>query len=66
MTTLLEIKQAIEQLPEEDIRQLAAWLPNYLDQIWAKQIDAELASVELNGLVAETLQDTVELSQPFN
>ncbi|MEM8604749.1 MAG: hypothetical protein AAGF24_13050 [Cyanobacteria bacterium P01_H01_bin.121] len=66
MTTLLEIKEAIEQLPEEDIRQLAAWLPNYLDQIWVKQIDAELASVELNGLVAETLQDTVELSQPFN
>ncbi|MGA9377817.1 MAG: hypothetical protein WBV73_03355 [Phormidium sp.] len=38
MTNLLEIKAAIKQLPENDVRQLAIWLQNYLndlcDRLW--------------------------------
>ena len=30
MTNLLEIEAAIKQLPENDVRQLATWLQNYL------------------------------------
>ena len=32
MTNLLEIEAAIKQLPEKDVRQLATWLQNYLNE----------------------------------
>jgi hypothetical protein len=33
MTTLLEIAAAIQELPEGDMRELSAWLQNYLDDL---------------------------------
>ena len=33
MTNLLEIEAAIKQLPENDVRQLATWLQNYLNDL---------------------------------
>jgi len=38
MTTLLEIEAAIKQLPDRDVRQLAAWLQTYLDDRWVLQM----------------------------
>jgi len=32
MTNLVEIEAAIKQLPENDVRQLATWLQNYLNE----------------------------------
>lgn len=40
MTTLLEVQFAIKQLPESEIRNLAKWLQDYLDDEWDKQIEA--------------------------
>lgn len=57
MTTLLEIEAAIKQLPENDIRQLAAWLQDYLDDAWDKQLEADLASGKLQGLIANAEAD---------
>lgn len=57
MTTLLEIEAAIKQLPENDIRQLAVWLQNYLNEMWDQQIEADLASGRLNNLIAKAEPD---------
>lgn len=57
MTNLLEIAAAIKQLPENDIRQLAAWLQDYLDEMWDQQIEADLALGRLNDLIVKAEAD---------
>lgn len=57
MTTLPEIEAAIKQLPENDIRQLAVWLQDYLDEVWDRQIEADLASGKLDILIAKAEAD---------
>jgi hypothetical protein len=57
MGTLPEIEAAIKQLPENDIRQLAAWLEDYLEQMWDRQIEADLTSGKLNKLIAKVEAD---------
>ncbi|XGV99820.1 MAG: hypothetical protein ACAF41_12910 [Leptolyngbya sp. BL-A-14] len=57
MVNRLEIEAAIKQLPENDIRQLAAWLQNYLDEMWDQQMEADLASGKLQGLIANAEAD---------
>ncbi len=57
MTTLLEIEAAIKQLPESDVRQLAAWLQTYLDETWDRQIEEDLASGKLDNLIAQAEAD---------
>jgi hypothetical protein len=57
MTPLLEIKAAIEELPENDIRQLAVWLQDYLDEMWDRQMETDLASGKLNDLIAKAEAD---------
>ncbi|WP_017654563.1 hypothetical protein [Fortiea contorta] len=57
MGTLPEIEAAIKQLPENDIRQLATWLEEYLEQIWNQQIASDLTSGKLNKLIAKAEAD---------
>ncbi|BAZ10543.1 hypothetical protein NIES4071_23660 [Calothrix sp. NIES-4071] len=57
MGTLPEIEAAIKQLPENDVRQLASWLENYLEQMWDKQIETDLASGKLDKLIAKAEAD---------
>ena len=57
MTTLLEIEAAIKQLPERDVRQLAAWLQTYLDDRWDMQMRDDLASGRLERLIAKAEAD---------
>jgi len=57
MTNLPEIEAAIQKLPENDIRQLADWLLNYLDEVWDQQIETDLASGKLNHLIAKAEAD---------
>ncbi len=59
MTTLLEIEAAIKQLPESDVRKLAAWLQEYLDEKWARQIEEDLTSGKLDNLLAQAEADIV-------
>lgn len=44
MGTLPEIEAAIKQLPDSDLRQLATWLEEHLEQMWDKQIENDLTS----------------------
>lgn len=56
-TPLLEIKAAIEELPENDVRQLSIWLQDYLDEMWDRQMETDLASGRLNDLIAKAEAD---------
>ncbi len=57
MTTRLEVESAIKQLPEGEVRDLAKWLEEYLDEMWDRQIEADLASGKLDHLIAQTEAD---------
>ncbi|MBE9228551.1 hypothetical protein IQ264_24345 [Phormidium sp. LEGE 05292] len=57
MTNLLEIEAAIKQLPENDVRQLATWLQNYLNEKCDRQIESDLASGKLDALIAKAEAD---------
>ncbi|MGA7937691.1 MAG: hypothetical protein WCA35_29345 [Kovacikia sp.] len=57
MTTLPEIEAAIKNLPKSDVRQLSVWLQEYLDELWDRQIEADVASGKLDKLIAKTEAD---------
>lgn len=57
MTTLLEVESAIKQLPESEVRNLAKWLQEYIDEMWDQQIETDLASGKLDRLIAEAEKD---------
>ncbi|MCU7241968.1 MULTISPECIES: hypothetical protein [unclassified Microcystis] len=41
MTNRLEVESAIKQLPESEVRALANWLQDYLDEMWDRQIEMD-------------------------
>jgi hypothetical protein len=57
MTTRLEVEAVIKQLPESEVRDLAKWLQDYLDEMWDKQIEADLTSGRLDHLIAQAEAD---------
>ncbi len=57
MTTRLEVESAIKQLPEGEVRNLAKWLQEYLDEMWDSQIEGDLASGKLDRLIAQAEAD---------
>ncbi|MCX7592499.1 MAG: hypothetical protein N2235_01825 [Fischerella sp.] len=50
-------KQRSNNCQNNDIHQLAVWLQNYLDEMWNRQIEADLASGKLNHLIAKAEAD---------
>lgn len=57
MNNRLEVEAAIKQLPENEVRDLAKWLQDYLDEIWDRQIESDLASGKLDHLIAQAEAD---------
>jgi hypothetical protein len=57
MTTLPEIKVAIQQLPESDIRQLSGWLQAYLDEMWDRQMEADVAAGKWDHVIERAEAD---------
>jgi len=57
MTTRLEVESAIKQLPESEVRNLAKWLQEYLDDAWDEQIKLDVASGRLDHLIAQAETD---------
>ncbi len=57
MPSRLEVESAIKQLPEGEIRALANWLQDYLDEMWDRQIEADLAAGKLADLIARAEAD---------
>jgi len=57
MNALPEIEAAIKQLPENDVRQLAGWIQNYLNENWDRQMEEDLAAGKLDALIAKAEAD---------
>ncbi len=53
----LEVESAIKQLPEAEVRNLAMWLQEYLDEMWDRQMEADLASGKLDRPIAQVEAD---------
>jgi hypothetical protein len=53
MTTRLGVESAIKQLRESEIRTLAKWLQDYLDDLWDKQIETDFAAGKLDRLITQ-------------
>jgi hypothetical protein len=51
--SVAEIESAIVQLPAEDFAELMAWLQEYRERAWDKQIENDLAAGRLDALMAE-------------
>lgn len=60
MNALPEIEAAIKQLPKNDVRQLAAWIQNYLNEKWDRQMEEDLAAGKLDALIAKAEADIAE------
>jgi hypothetical protein len=54
MSTRLEVQSAIKQLPKDEIRNLAKWLQEYLDEEFDRRIDLDVG-LEVNPTVIEQL-----------
>jgi hypothetical protein len=57
MNTRSEVESAIKQLPEVEVRDLARWLQEYLEEKWDRQIEADFASGKLDRLIAQAEAD---------
>ena len=51
--SVTEIESAITQLSAKEVAELMAWLQNYHDQVWDKQIEDDLEAGRLDKLLAE-------------
>lgn len=57
MTTRSEVESAIKQLSEDEARDLAKWLQEYLDEKWDRHIEADFASGKLDRLITKAEAD---------
>ena len=57
MNTRLDVESAIKRLPEGEVRNLAKWLQEHLDEMWGRQIEADLASGRLDRLISQSEDD---------
>ena len=61
MTTRLEVESAIRELPEVEVRALANWLQEYLEEKWDRQIEDDIESGKLDHLIAKSESDITQL-----
>ncbi|KAF0107169.1 MAG: hypothetical protein FD146_2010 [Anaerolineaceae bacterium] len=58
--TISEIKQAITQLPPQDLSRLRAWFEEFDAQMWDKQIEEDAKSGRLDQLLAEVSEQRMQ------
>jgi hypothetical protein len=64
--SVTEIESAIAQLPAKEVAELMAWLQDYHDRVWDKQIEDDLEAGRLDKLLAEVDEEhRAELAQPL-
>jgi hypothetical protein len=56
---MTEIQQAVTYLPKTDYLQFRAWLTEYDNQLWDKEIAQDLENGHLDTLINQTL-DQIE------
>jgi hypothetical protein len=57
MSTRLEVEASIKQMSTEEIRDLAKWLQEYLDDMWDQQLTSNLETGKLDRLIAKVESD---------
>ncbi len=50
---IAEIESAIAQLPAKEFAELIAWIQEYRERVWDKQIEDDLAAGRLDALISE-------------
>ncbi|MEM8639424.1 MAG: hypothetical protein AAGG51_11495 [Cyanobacteria bacterium P01_G01_bin.54] len=56
-TARSELEQTVKQLPEQEVRDFARWLQDYLDDLWDQQIETDVAAGRLDHLIAQAEAD---------
>ena len=51
------IERAIEQLPPDDLAQLARWFEEFMAQAWDRQIEEDVQAGRLDALIRQAEQD---------
>lgn len=57
MSTVHEIEEAIERLPEADFFKLTDWISRRLDDAWDRQIEDDVKAGRLDRLAEEALAE---------
>lgn len=66
MSTVEEIKRAIEQLPKEQFRELSGWVVRRHEDEWDRQIEGDVREGKLEKFAQEALQEDREgKTRPF-
>jgi len=53
MGSVEEIEQAVSELPPEELRRFREWFAAFAEDVWHRQIERDLSSGRLDGLVEE-------------
>ena len=56
MSTIQEIEDAIQKLPQEDLAAFRAWFAEFDAHVWDRQFERDVAEGRLEELAAEALQ----------
>jgi len=57
MSTIVEIEQALRQLPAEDLAAFRAWFAEFDADIWDRQFEDDVAAGRLDALAEEAIED---------
>jgi hypothetical protein len=57
MSTVDEIKRAIEQLPKPEFQRLSEWVIQKYDDEWDRQIEADIRAGKLDKLAEEAIDE---------
>ena len=57
MSTVQEIETAIQKLKPKEIREVGDWLDELREDLWDRQIDADIKAGRLDKMMEEAKQD---------
>jgi hypothetical protein len=57
MSEVEKIEQSIQKLSREDFLKLWAWLIEFENSVWDRQIESDLKAGKLDGIISESLSE---------
>lgn len=57
MTTVTEIKEAVQALPEDQLEEFSSWFDKYEEERWDRQIERDQKSGPLGNLMDKARDD---------
>ena len=55
--SVLELEQAISQLPAEELSRFTAWFEEFMADEWDKQIERDIAAGKFDKIIAKADED---------